>query len=131
MVGAEDEAILLKMEVAEEEMAGADGVDAGLLGVIGGKRVVMAVDDGDAAGGEDGAHGGGLVEVNADGKKALPADALGGGGRLVGIEMEGGDADCLHDGAGGDKLFIQKGGVGDDGDGLDENLRGIGGRTGG
>jgi len=49
------------------------------MGAVGGERVVVAVEDGDGTGGDEGVHGGGLLGVGTDGEEALPVGMAGGG----------------------------------------------------
>ena len=102
------------------------------MGAIGGKRVVVAVEDGDGAGGDEGVHGGGLLGVGADGEEALPVRVGGGGADAVGeiaVQAGGGDLDGFDDGRGGDAGLVHGGGGGDDGDDLD-GVAGVGGNGG-
>jgi len=72
-IRAEDEAAFVEVDEAEEEGgAAADGVEGGLVHAVGGEGVVMAVEDSDGAGRDEGIHGGGLLGVGADGEEALP-----------------------------------------------------------
>jgi hypothetical protein len=122
--GAEDEAALVEGDEAEEESgAAADGVEGGLVGAVGGERVVVAVEDGDGAGGDERVHGGGLLGVGADGEEALPvgvpvrgADAVG----VIAVEAGGGDLDGFDDGCGRDAGIVHGGGGRDDGNDLGE-----------
>jgi len=77
-VGAEDEAAFVEVHEAEQEGgAASDGVESGLVGAVGGERVVVAVEDGDGAGRDERIHGGGLLGVGADGEEALPVGVFG------------------------------------------------------
>jgi hypothetical protein len=77
-VGAQDETAFVEVDEAEEESGGAaDGVERGLMGAVGSERVVVAVEDGDGAGGDEGVHGGRLLGVGADGEEALPVGMFG------------------------------------------------------
>jgi len=121
--GAEDETALVEVDVAEEEGGAAtNGVESGLVGAVGCEGVVMAVEDCDGAGRDEGVHGGGLLGVGADGEEALPV-GLGGGGTdavgVIAVEAGGGDGDGFDDGGGGDAGVVHGGGRGDDGDDLD------------
>jgi hypothetical protein len=118
-VGAEDETAFVEVNEAEEEGGSAtDGVEGGLMGAVGGERVVVAVEDGDGSGGDEGVHGGGLLGVGADGEEALPVGVFGGGAGAVVVQAGGGDLDSFDDGRGEDAGFVHGGGGGDDGDDL-------------
>ena len=82
------------------------------MGAVGGERVVVAVEDGDSARGDEGGHGGGLLGVGADGEEALPLGVGGGGADAVGViavEPGGGDLDGFDDGRGGDSGLVHGG----------------------
>jgi len=118
-VGAEDETAFVEVDEAEEEGGSAtDGVEGGLMGAVGGERVVVAVEDGDGSGGDEGVHGGGLLGVGADGEEALPVGVFGGRAGAVVVQAGGGDLDGFDDGRGGDAGLVHGGGGGDDGDDL-------------
>jgi hypothetical protein len=130
-VGAEDETALVEVDEAEEEgTATADGVESGLVGAVGGKGVVVTVEDGDGTGGEEGFHGGGLLGVGADGEEALPVGVARGGAGAVVVEAGGGDLDGFDDGGGGDAGLVHGSGGGDDRDDFD-GVAGLVGRGGG
>jgi hypothetical protein len=125
-VGAEDETALVEVDEAEEEGgSAADGIEGGLMGAVGCQRVVVAVEDGDGAGGDERIHGGGLLGVGADGEEALPVGVFGGRTGAVVVEAGGGDLDGFDDGRGGDAGFIHGSGGRDDGHDLD----GVAGRS--
>ena len=72
-VWAEDETALVEVDEAEEEgCAAADGIEGGLMGAVGGEGVVVAVEDGDGSGRDEGIHGCGLLGVGSDGEETLP-----------------------------------------------------------
>jgi hypothetical protein len=133
-IGAEDEAAFVEVDEAEQEGgAAADGVEGGLMGAVGGERVVVSVEDGDGSGGDEGFHGCGLLGVGADGEKALPLRVRGGGPdavSMIAVETGGGDLDGFDDGCGGDAGLVHGGGGGDDGDDL-EGVAGLGRGVGG
>ena len=117
--GAEDETAFVEVDEAKEECgSAADGVESGLVGTVGSERVVVAVEDGDGAGGDKGIHGGGLLRVGADGEEALPVGVPGGGAGAVVVEAGGGDLDGFDDGGGRDARLVHGGGGGDDGNDL-------------
>jgi hypothetical protein len=119
-VGAEDETAFVEVDEAEEEGgSAADGVEGGLVGAVGGKGVVVAVEDGDGSRGEEWVHSGGLLGVGADGEEALPVGVLGGGAGTVVVEAGGGDLEGFDDGGGGDAGVVHGDGGGDNGDDLD------------
>jgi hypothetical protein len=106
-VGAEDEAAFVEVDEAEQERsAAADGVECGLVGAVGSQRVVVAIEDGDGSGGDDGVHGGGLLGVGSDGEEALPVGVGGGGAGTVVVETGGGDLDGFYDGRGRDAGLV-------------------------
>jgi len=116
-IGAEDETALVVVDETEEEgAAAADGVERGLVRAVRGEGVVVAVEDGDGSGGEEGVHGGGLLGVGADGEEALPVGVAGGGAGAVVVQAGGGDLDGFDDGGRGDAGLVHGGGGGDDGD---------------
>jgi hypothetical protein len=126
--GAEDETAFVVVGEAEQEGgAAADGVKGGLMGAVGGERVVMAIEDRDGSGGDERVHCGGLLGVGADGEEALPVRVFGGRTGSVVVEAGGGDLKGFDDGGGGDASLVHGGGEGDDGDDLD----GIAGLRGG
>jgi hypothetical protein len=133
-VGAEDKATFVEVHEAEEEGgSAADGVEGGLVGPVGGEGVVVAVEDGDGSGDEEGVHCGGLLGVGADGEEALPVGVGGGGTDAVGVvavEAGGGDLDGFNDGGGEDAGLVHGRGGGDDRDDLD-GVAGGDGRGGG
>jgi hypothetical protein len=118
--GAKDEAAFVEVDETEEERgSAADGVEGGLVGAVGGEGVVVAIEDGDGSGSDEGLHGGGLLGVGADGEEALPAGVGGRGAGAVGmiaVKARGGDVDGLDDGGGGDVGFVHGDGGRDDGD---------------
>jgi hypothetical protein len=82
--GAEDEAALVEVDETEEEGGStADGVESGLVGAVGGEGVVVAIEDGDGAGGDERVHGGGLLGICPDGEEALPVGVAGVAGWLT------------------------------------------------
>jgi hypothetical protein len=118
--GAEDETAFVKVNEAKKECgAAADGVESRLVGPVGGKGVVVTVEDCDGSGGDEWVHRGGLLGVGADGKEALPVSMPGGGAGAIVVEARGGDLDGFDDGGGGDAGFVHGRGGGDDGDDLD------------
>ncbi len=118
-VGAEDETAFVEVDEAEEECgAAADGVERRLMRAIGSEGVVVAVEDGDGSGGDEGIHGGGLLGVGADGEEALPVGVSGGGAGAVVVQAGGRDLDGFDDGRGGDAGLVHGGGGRDDGDDL-------------
>jgi hypothetical protein len=99
------------------------------VGAVGGEGVVVAIEDGDGAGGDEGVHGGGLLGIGADGEEALPVGVPGRGADAVGViavEAGGGDLDGFDDGCGRDAGIVHGGGGRDDGN----DLGGIAGRDG-
>jgi hypothetical protein len=125
-VGAEDETAFVEVDEAEEEGgSAANGVEGGLMGAVGGKGVVVAIEHGDCAGGDERIHGGGLLGVGADGEEALPMGVFGGRTGAVIVQAGGGDLDGFDDGRGGDAGFIHGSGGRDDGHDLD----GVAGRN--
>jgi hypothetical protein len=84
-----------------------------LVGAVGGEGVVVAVEDGDGSGGDEGIHGGGLLGVGADGEEALPVGMAGGGAGTVVVQAGGGDLDGFDDRCGGDAGLVHGGGGGD------------------
>jgi hypothetical protein len=113
-VGAKDETALVEVDEAEKKgRAAADGVERGLMGAVGGEGVVVAIEDGDGARGDERVHGGGLLRVGADGEEALPVGVLGGGAGTVIVQAGGGDLDGFDDGRGGDAGLVHGGGGGD------------------
>jgi len=130
-VGTEDEAAFVEVDEAEQESgSAADGVEGGLVGTVGSEGVVVAVEDGDGSGGDDGVHGGGLLGVGADGEETLPVSMGAGGSGAVVVEAGGGDLDGFDDGGGGDASLVHSGGGGDDGNDLG-GVAGGDGRDGG
>jgi hypothetical protein len=118
-VGAEDESAFVEVDEAEEKGgAAADGVERGLMGAVRGEGVVVAVEDGDGSGRDEGIHGGGLLAVGTDGDEALPVGVFGGGAGAVVVEARGGDLDGFDDGGRRDAGFVHGGGGRDDGDDL-------------
>jgi hypothetical protein len=116
-VGAQNEAAFVEVDEAEEEGgAAAYGVERGLMGAVGGERVVMAVEDGDGAGRDERIHGGGLLGVGADGEEALPVGVFGRRAGAIVVEAGGGNLDGFNNGCGGDADLVHGGGGGDDGD---------------
>lgn len=106
-VGAEDETVGLITDVPEGEgVEKVDGVDVGTRGIIGCKRVVVAVDDNDGARLEDWLHWPGLGGSEADGEKALPVAASKGAARAELIKSAGGQVNKLEGGT-----LIHNGGV--------------------
>jgi hypothetical protein len=96
---AEDEAAFVEVDEPEKESgSAADGIEGGLVGAIGSEGVVVAVEDDDGAGGDEGVHGGGLLGVGADGEEALPVGVFGGGAGAVVVEAGGRDLDGFDDG---------------------------------
>lgn len=72
-VGAEDESAIVEAGKAKVKGASAAyGVEIGLLRPVEGERGVVAVDDDDGSGGDEGCHGFGLLSVCPDGDEALP-----------------------------------------------------------
>lgn len=70
------------------------------MGPVGGEGVVVAIDDGDGSWSDEGLHGGGLLDVDADGEEALPVGAGGRGAdvvRVIAVEAGGGDLEGLDD----------------------------------
>jgi hypothetical protein len=129
-VGAEDETAFVEVDEAEEESGAAtDGVESGLMGSVRSEGVVVAVEDGDGSGRDEGIHGGGLLGVGADGEEALPVGVFRGGAGTVVVQAGGGDLDGFDDGGGGDAGFVHGGGGGDDGDDFD-GVAGLGGSAG-
>ena len=116
-VWAEDETAFVEVDEAEEEGgSAADGVEGELVGSVGGEGVVVAVEDGDGAGRDEGVHGGGLLGVGADGEEALPVGVAGGSADAVGViavQAGGGDLDGFDDSCGRDSGFVHGGGGGD------------------
>jgi hypothetical protein len=85
--GAEDETAFVEVDETEEESrAAADGVQGGLMGTVGGQRVIVTVQHGDGAGGDEGVHGGGLLGVGANGEEALPVRVFGRGACAIVVE---------------------------------------------
>ena len=114
-VGAEDETAFVEVDETEEESgAAADRVEGGLMGAVWGEGVVVAIEHGDGAGGDEGVHGGGLLRVGANGEEALPMGVSGGGAGAVVMQARGGDLDGFDDGGGGDARLVHGGGGGDD-----------------
>jgi hypothetical protein len=129
--GTEDEAAFVEVDEAEEESgSAADGVEGWLVGTVGGEGVVVAIEDGDGSGSDEGLHGGGLLGVGTDGEEAMPMSVFGGGAGAVVVEAGGGDLEGLDDGGRGDLWLVHGGGRGDYGDGLggvgDVGLGGVG-----
>ena len=120
--GAEDEAALVEVDETEEERgAAADGVESGLVDAIGGEGVVVAIEDGDGAGGDERVHGGGLLGIGSDGEEALPVGVASGGAGTVGViavQAGGGDLDGFDDGRWGDAGLVHGSGGGDYGNDL-------------
>ena len=88
--GAQDEVAGFEGDVAEDELAAeADGVDVGLRRARRGERVVVAIEDGEAVGAQEGIHGERLSGRDADTDEAVPAAA----------------ADGAADGQGGQPVF--------------------------
>jgi hypothetical protein len=126
-VGSEDEASFVEVDEAEQERgAAADGIECGLVGAVGSQRVVVAIEDGDGTGGEDGVHGCGLLGVGTDGEEALPVGVGGGGAGAVVVESRGRDLDGFDDGRGGDAGLVHGGGGRDDRNDFDGVARGNG-----
>ena len=96
------------------------------MGAVGGERVVVAVEDGDGTGGDEGVHGGGLLGVGTDGEEALPVGMFGGRAGAVVVQAGGGDLDGFDDGGWGDAGLVHGGGGGDDGNDL-YGFAGLGG----
>jgi hypothetical protein len=99
------------------------------MGSVGSERVVVAVEDGDCAGGDERVHGGGLLGVGADGEEALPLCVGGGGADAVGViavESGGGDLDGFDESRWIDAGLVHGGRGRDDGDDLDR-VAGVGG----
>jgi hypothetical protein len=103
------------------------------VGAVGGQRVVVTIEDGNGAGGDERVHGGGLLGVGADAEEALPMSVFGRGAGAVVLQAGGGDLDGFDDGCSGDAGLIHGGGGRDDGDDLDgvAGLDGDGGLGGG
>lgn len=119
-VGAEDKTAFVEVDEAEKEGGAASyGVERGLMGAVGRKRVVVAVEDGDGAGGDEWVHGRGLMCVGADGEEALPVGVFGGGAGAIVMQARGGDLNGFDDGGRGDAGFVHGGRGRDDGDDLD------------
>ncbi len=118
-VRAENEVVLVEVDEAEKERgAETDGVGGGLVGAVGGKRGVVAVEDDDGALGEEGGHGGGLLGIDADGDEAVPVFAGGGGAGAVFKEARGGEGNAFDDSRRGDFGLLDGDGGGNEGDGL-------------
>ena len=114
-VGAKDETAFVEVDEAEEERGAAtDCVEGGLMGAVGGEGVVVAIEHGDGAGGDEGVHGGGLLRVGANGEEALPVRVSGGGAGAIVVQTRGGDLDGFDDGGWRDAGFVHRGGGRDD-----------------
>jgi hypothetical protein len=121
-VGAEDETAFVEVDKTQEESGSAtDGVESGLVGAVRGEGVVVAIENGDGAGGKERVHGGGLLGVGADGEKALPMGVFGGGAGAIVVKARGGDLDGFDDGSGWDDGVVHGCRGGDDRD----NFNGI------
>lgn len=118
VVGAQDEPIGFEGDIAEaEKIAGADGEECGLGNAVGGERAVVAVDDQQCVGLDDGPHGLGFVGGRADGDEAEPFAAAGGAARAKVFDHGGGHFELVEDGAGCDLVVVDGGGLGDEGNG--------------
>ena len=79
-VGAQDKVTLVVVDKTKGEgCTVADCVEGGLMGPVRGQGVVVAVEDGDGSGGDEGLHCSGLLGIGADGDETLPVRVLGGG----------------------------------------------------
>jgi hypothetical protein len=117
--GAEDETAFVEVDEAEEEgRTAADSVERGLVGAVWSERVVVPIEHGDSARGDERIHCGGLLGVGADGEETLPMGVFCGRAGAVVVEARGGDLDGFDDGGGGDAGFVHCGGGRDDGDDL-------------
>jgi|SRR5277367_4687021 len=85
--GAEDETAFVEVDEAEEQgCAATNSVESGLVGAIRGKRVVVAVENGDGTGRDERLHGCGLLGVGTNGEEALPVGVFGGGASPVVVQ---------------------------------------------
>ena len=83
------------------------------------ERVVVAVDDGDAAGREDGLHGRGLRCGEAHGHEAQPVAAGIGSAHLQGLQDSCGDSENVDHGMRWNILAAERGCGGDQGYGVE------------
>ncbi len=119
-VGPEDEAIGLITCVTKDEVAPeAYGVDVeARRRVVLDQSGVVAVEDGDAVGGQGGLHGKGLSGSDADRHEALPVAWADGLPEAKIVEAAGGELDAVEGGGGGDEGIVHGAGRRDEWDEL-------------
>lgn len=108
-MGSEEDAVGEEVDVADGEvLVVADGVEAwqgGVVGVVGGEGVVVAVEDDDGVGQQDGVHAADVGGGESDGDEAFPLAAGGGAARAEGAEGFCGEVEDALDAGGADVGF--------------------------
>lgn len=132
--GAKDDAIVFEFGDAElQRVADADSEDGGLRRLIGDRRVVVAVDDGDGLGGQEGLHADGLQGSDAHGDEARPSAAGYGATGAHAFKQAEGQLDEIEDCRVGQNGVVNGGSGGHDGncgvrdaaDGFTRDRRGV------
>lgn len=104
-VWPKDEAVVVELgEAKTEGGAATHGVEVALAGPVEGERGVVAIEDDDSSGGDEWLHGGGLLDVCANGDEAQPELLRGRTSRAVFMEERGGDGNVFEDGVRGNDL---------------------------
>lgn len=122
---AKDEAAGKEVGVPQRKVGiVAHGIEIRPAGPKGDKRAVVAIDDGEGIGHDEGFHRQCVGRGNADGDEALPGAAARGCARTKGIERSKRQwQDSLH-GGGADGWFKERGGVRDERNGSAFLIRG-------
>jgi hypothetical protein len=118
VVGAEDEAVELEIDVAQLEVGTVtDGVEIGAAVPVGREGVVMPVDEHDGREEDERLHGGNILLAGAHGDESLPGAAGAGSARADGLERTGRQMKHGLYGIGPDEGLKERGGVRDQGHG--------------
>jgi len=126
-VGPKDETVGEEVGIANGESAAvADGEEIGAVGAVGVERVVVAIDEGDGLGEDEGVHGEGIGGGDADGDKSLPGAARVGGAGTNGLKQADGKMNPALRGGGSDVGLEQRGMMGDERDGVAFSFEGHG-----
>lgn len=124
-IRAQDEAAGIEIEIAEQQrVAEAHGEKSEALGFVAEQRIVMAVDEGDGAGRDQGSHGRCLMVGDADGDESLPVAARGGTARAKLLEYSRGETQRLRGDGSGDVRSEECDRVRDEGDDVGSGLPG-------
>ncbi len=119
-VGAEDEAAVVEVDVAElKSGAAAYGVQVSLARSVESERGVVAIKNDDRLGSEERLHGRSLLGVCADSNEATPELLGRRAPAAVFVKQRGGDGYGFENGVGQDQFGVPRDGGGDEGNEFD------------